>query len=598
MLKVVVPASGEEFFLAAGVYDLGRTSESDIILRHDTVSRSHAHLFFENDAWHLRDLGSTNGTFVNGQVLNGSVKLKGETRVQIGAVRLVLTPWERDDVLTGQVKTPPIQPELGESTHGLDSNQQEALKRRELFLESLTSINNRDDFYRSGLPEMLEEQGLTGFGIVIAFRKKPYVHFAHGSNPSIFLEDPRVADSLFTKEVRLAGNNGSNWVSSPSRISSQSLAVFVITRPGQYRDGLSESLMKRLVHLARYLYLVEKKTDQPDPYSTQKVFPHGAETNILYLPGMESPVLFASAASRRLVEEIRALAATKAGVILDGETGVGKEIAAAMIHHFSGRKGPFMPVMTSSLPENLVENELFGHRKGAYSGAVTTEKGKFQAAADGTLFLDEVADMPAPVQAKLLRVLENGEVFPVGATSPTKVDVRLVAASNIPFTRLVEEKRLRRDVYYRLKTFRVHIPPLRERRQEILPLFEFFISRAARESDKLFRGISPKAVRLLLNYSWPGNVRELKNEAERVALLMKSSGVVHGDMLNEEIRAGGKDAHSLPTGDSLKDRVDRLEREMITRALAETGGNRTKAADKLGLSRKGLFKKMARLGIE
>ena len=232
------------------------------------------------------------------------------------------------------------------------------------------------------------------------------------------------------------------------------------------------------------------------------------------------------------------------------------------------------------------------------SSATITLKGKFQAADGGTVFLDEVADMPAPVQAKLLRVLENGEVFPIGATSPTRVDVRLVAASNVSFTRLVEEKRLRRDVFYRLKTFRVHIPPLRERGQEILPLFEFFLSRAAIKNQKAFRGLSPKAMRLLLYYPWPGNVRELKNEAERVALFMKRSGVVHGDMLNEEIRAADKHEAGAPLGSDLKSRVDQLERELITRALAETKGNRTRAAQKLGLSRKGLFKKMARFGIE
>lgn len=595
MLKISVKNVSKEIFLRPAHLLVGRANESGLIIVSDSVSRKHCRLWHENESWWVEDLGSTNGTWLNGVRGDGApLEITKPSILEIGWVRLEVEPWDPEDVLPDDVSHPPVVIKIDERTHKLSEEERQNLQTQVDFFHCIMEMHRPEDFYRSEIPAYLERCGIKGFGVVASIRGVPAMRFSHGQPPDSWLWRQDILGQGFSESFHLQSEQvNQSWFSFPFRVHREKAFMYLICLENEAHGHLTEGLRRRLMELARFLFMI---TGTPIQTREEEALEPDQDNGIVHIPGHSSPVLLASPTSMRMLREIRDLSHTDSGVILEGETGVGKEIVAAMIHHFSDRKGPFMPIMTSSLSEQLVENELFGHKRGAYSGAATDAKGKFQAADGGTVFLDEVADMPAPVQAKLLRVLESGEVFAVGSTSPTKVDVRLVAASNAPFSRLIEEKRLRRDVYFRLKTFRIMIPPLRERREEILPLFEFFMAREAEKHKKALRGISPKAMRLLVNYPWPGNVRELKNEAKRVALIMKGSGVVHGEMLNEEIRSGDRRGRFI--GKALQDRMDCFERRIIEEALTESKGNKSQAAKILGVSRKGLNIKLKRLRME
>ena len=602
MLRIQHIDSGDVFFLRAGDYTWGRAGQNDVIVRDETVSRRHIRLWWQDDCWRISDLDSTNGTFVCGAPLTQATKIRESVQLQLGKVLFEITPWDREDTLPQQVAATPITVEMGDHTHSLNQREISQAQTELSFLDMFLSIESLEDFYRSDLPLMLTRMGLAGFGVIANWKDRPLLLFSNGELPGDLLENNDhlciAMDSPLTLDVP---DTGFRWLSHPVAYHKEKLFYYALVPQHHFPEGLPIFLQAQLTRLAELLFVVNRKRSGKQPRRKPDNNPDAfSGENLISLPEIQGDVLLASSDSMNMLDTVRRIAPESAGVIIEGETGVGKEIVAAMIHHFSGRRGPFLPVMTSSLPENLVENELFGHKKGAYSGAVSTEEGKFAAADGGTIFLDEVADMLPSVQAKLLRVLENGEVFPIGATKAQKVDVRVVTASNIPFARLVETGRLRRDLYHRLKTFSLRVSPLRERRHEILPLFEFFLSRSLASKNKAFTGFSPKAVRLLLNYPWPGNVRELKHEAERVTLMMKSSGVVHGETLNEEIRAlGSAEMASQVFGSgSMQEQVDNLQRRLVTAALTDCKGNKTRAAEKLGLSRKGLTKMIQRLDLE
>ena len=269
-------------------------------------------------------------------------------------------------------------------------------------------------------------------------------------------------------------------------------------------------------------------------------------------------------------------------VLLLGETGTGKEVLARAIHEWSRRAAsPFVAVDAGALTETLLESELFGHMKGAFTGAVHDHPGLLQVANGGTVFLDEIQNMTHALQAKLLRAIETGEVRPVGGTRPKRVDIRIVAASNVDLSKQVEEGRFRADLFYRLHRFPVAIPPLRNRRKDILPLAREFLRQAAASEGGTEKSLETSAEEVLLAYAWPGNVRELRSVVERAVLLSGARETLGPDLLPPDLKshAGTRD---LPQG-SLEERVAQFEREIIRAALERNGGVLRRAARELGV---------------
>jgi transcriptional regulator with GAF, ATPase, and Fis domain len=306
-----------------------------------------------------------------------------------------------------------------------------------------------------------------------------------------------------------------------------------------------------------------------------------------------------SRAMKQLIAEVDKVVDTRVTVLIEGETGTGKELIASALHYRSRRRDKlFVAQNCAAMPENLLESELFGHRRGAFTGATEEKKGLFDIADGGTLFLDEVSEMALALQAKLLRVLQEGEIRPVGATHTKHVNVRIVAASNRNLEKEVAAGRFREDLYYRLKVFPLRVPPLRERRDDIPLLAGHFLERYTREIGKAVAGFAQDAMELLMAYDWPGNVRELENEVQRLVIQAEANRFATADLLSPRVRkVEGVVAQAGVTKGTLKEMVEQVEKYFLVEALREHGNNKTSAAKALGITREGLHKKLRQLKI-
>jgi DNA-binding NtrC family response regulator len=300
---------------------------------------------------------------------------------------------------------------------------------------------------------------------------------------------------------------------------------------------------------------------------------------------------------QEVLATVERVAPTNSTVLLGGESGVGKDLIARVIHEKSRRaSGPFVKINSTAIPENLLESELFGYEKGAFTGAVTSKPGKFELADKGTLFLDEIGDVPAATQVKLLRVLQEREFERLGGMRTVKVDVRLLAATNRDLRAALEEGTFREDLYYRLNVVPIDIAPLRERKEDIPDLANLFLERFAKDSGRQLRGISPAAMQVLLAHYWPGNVRELQNVIERGCALASGAEIDVSDVQLDlpRNRASAATERFLPEGMTL----DQWEDEMIREALKRANGNKSQAARLLGLSRNALRYRLSKIGID
>jgi len=320
------------------------------------------------------------------------------------------------------------------------------------------------------------------------------------------------------------------------------------------------------------------------------------------LPGF----VCAGAAMHRLVEQIQRLQGHNLTVLITGESGTGKDLVARAIHGGSPRHDAmFLPYNCTTTSRELADSQLFGHRRGSFTGAVSDQQGLIRSAAGGTLFLDEVGDLPLDVQPKLLRFLEQGEVMPVGETRPQAVDVRVLAATNADLEQRVSEGTFREDLYYRLSVIHIQVPPLRERREEVPHLSTFFLREACERLGKPDVHLSQATLDLFSRYWWPGNVRQLKNEIQRAVAMSVPEGVIEPEHLSSDLTAPAATgtagsppvARAVQPG-NLAQAVEAVERELITTTLARTAGNVSETARVLGLTRRGLYLKLRRLGLE
>ncbi len=301
---------------------------------------------------------------------------------------------------------------------------------------------------------------------------------------------------------------------------------------------------------------------------------------------VEGPFLTANPKLKALLEQLKGVAKSGATFLITGESGTGKEVLARFIHQVSDRAGgPFIAINCAALPEHLLESELFGYEKGAFSGAFTRKLGKFELANGGTILLDEITEMPLALQAKLLRVLQEGEVDRLGGAYPVKVDVRVIATTNRDIEAEVNKGRFRADLYFRLNVIPVRLPPLRERPEDIKLLALHFCKEFAKRYQRPVQGFAEGVLERLIQYRWPGNVRELKNVIERAVLLAQGPWITLKDLFPEEFRPKAQEGFPLKP-------LKEIEKEMILKALKVANGNRTKAAELLGISVRTLRNKL------
>ncbi|MGA2479100.1 MAG: sigma-54 dependent transcriptional regulator [Spirochaetia bacterium] len=301
-----------------------------------------------------------------------------------------------------------------------------------------------------------------------------------------------------------------------------------------------------------------------------------------------------SAEMRQVFEMVRQVAPSRSSVLITGESGSGKEMIAEALHYNSPRKEkPFIKLHCAALSEGLLESELFGHEKGAFTGAIARKRGRFELANLGTLFLDEIGEINQNVQIKLLRVLEEKKFERVGGEETIEVDVRLIAATNRVLKEAIAKGAFREDLYYRLNVVNIHIPPLRERKEDIPLLVAAFLKEFSQENSKPIEGIDPKARLALYNYSWPGNVRQLRNSIESAVVLSKGSTITLEDLPPNIRGESGGDSLRLPIGASIAD----AEKELIRATLVREGGNKSRTAEVLGIGRKTLHRKIEEYGL-
>lgn len=312
------------------------------------------------------------------------------------------------------------------------------------------------------------------------------------------------------------------------------------------------------------------------------------------LPGM----VFSSRAMVEVARNVERIKDSHSTILVTGESGTGKELIARAIHRLSRRsESEFIPFNCSAVPAELVESMLFGHRRGTFTGAMSDQAGLIRSAENGTLFLDEIGDLPLPLQPKLLRFLQEGEIHTLGDRAPRKVNVRVIAATHKDLETLVREKLFREDLYYRIATLTLKVPPLRDRREDIAALISHFISHYARKNERPISGITADAIQILETYSWPGNIRELGAEIERLVLYAEDDGYVRPENISSRIRP--QNAQTEVAAEKLDDLLENYERRVITETLKRHDCNVAKASEALGLgSRQTLYKKLKRLAID
>ncbi|HEV2211402.1 MAG TPA: sigma-54 dependent transcriptional regulator [Verrucomicrobiae bacterium] len=311
------------------------------------------------------------------------------------------------------------------------------------------------------------------------------------------------------------------------------------------------------------------------------------------ISGNSSPV-FQSGAMRDVVRTVERIAPSDVTILITGESGTGKEVIADLVHAFSPRsKGRIIKINCAALPRELIESELFGSVKGAFTGAYSDREGYFRLAEGGTLFLDEISEMPIDTQSKLLRVLQDQEVRPVGGKTSYKTNCRIVAATNRKPEDAIKSGKLREDLFYRISAISVYLPPLRERREDVMPLANAFLKRFSAQANRGIKGFTPSAVERLTAFDWPGNVRQLQNEVQRAVLLSEGDEVDATDLSVTKARLSAED--SPDTNFTL---LEGVERNAIVQMLKETGGNKLETAKRLGIGRQTLYNKIKAYGIE
>ncbi|HOE69433.1 MAG TPA: sigma-54 dependent transcriptional regulator [Candidatus Omnitrophota bacterium] len=373
-----------------------------------------------------------------------------------------------------------------------------------------------------------------------------------------------------------------------------SAKVILLTAYGSVEDAVKAMKKGAFYYLTKPVNLEELELLVKKTFSSRQLEEENRELKreIFSERYHEGTLIAESPKMKELLRTADKIAASSASVLIEGESGTGKELIARRIHEMSPRsQNPFVAVHCAALTETLLSSELFGHEKGAFTGAVERRQGRFERAHQGSLFLDEIGEISKDTQVKLLRVLQEGEFERVGGVKTIKVDVRLIAATNKTLIDEVKKQSFREDLYYRINVIYLKMPPLRERKEDIPPLVNTFMRQYGIQNGKKLRGIAPDALEALLRYDWPGNVRELKNIVERMIVLSAGEELTL-DQVPDDIRGPRPVAASFVSGNSAVTTLTEAEKELIRNALRETNGNKSKAAEKLGISRRTLYRKI------
>ena len=579
------------------VLRIGRHEQNELVLDDNQVSRQHATLTRTEKGLEVRDLGSRHGTRVNGEPVTTRAVEAGD-RIQIGNVLLELHEEDERTIVHHQV-----------TAAGPPPRKAEADRRLSLLFDVSRAIGAMGDT-EVMLGEMLEaivdvlggERALVGLGDGARGIVRRFCRARRGSSPDVVLSRLVLEATLGRREaviVRDAQRDAGLKTMHRERIvSAMAVPLGLSSRPVGllYVDDRQEAERfspEDLAYLTALGHLVSAALESAERFQAAE-----AIAEALTGGGVTEEIIGRSSAMTRLRSQItKYAAAAHANVLVRGESGSGKELVARALHEASTRAArPFVTLNCAAIPETMLESELFGYEKGAFTGAVAKKRGKFALADGGTLFLDEIGDLALPAQAKLLRALQEGEIQPLGAERTQKVDVRVVSATHKDLTKEIAEKRFREDLYYRLAVVEVEVPPLREREGDVLLIATALMRKSAQAMGKRLEGFSEAAQAALLRHDWPGNVRELRNEVER-AVINADGPLVDAHDLSPRLGAA-RPKPGQPRGKSLAEQFAELEpaeKMLVEEAMNRAKGNVSEAARLLGITRIMMKRRVDRL---
>jgi Nif-specific regulatory protein len=570
-LVVSEPGSLPTAIELAGRIRIGRDAGLELVIADSKASRHHATIDKDGDAWVIEDAGSRHGTFVNGDRVTRHLLVDGD-QLQIGSTQLRFDPAGATPPVSLQVATDAARVDdrlgifysLAEATAAIDDP--DAVLRRALAaIVAVLGCDRGVIALGTSASTLRRAAEVQARGLVIA---RAVIEGVLGKGEAVLLRGDTAA-----QQVTLDRQGIRSALAAPLRVRDRIFGLVYVDDRGR-SDRFEGADLELLVAVARIAGVI---VDVSTRYERAVALVEVAER------GHVAPELVGgSEALTRVRGEVEKFAKSDLPVFLTGESGVGKELVARALHELSPRKqAAFVAVNCAAIPDTLLESELFGHVRGAFTGADKARRGKLQLADHGTLFLDEVADLSAAAQAKLLRVLEDGEVLPVGSETATRVDLRVVSASHKDLRKAVADGRFRQDLFYRLVGTEIAIPPLRERARDAVLLAETFLARirATREAPSRF---GPDAIAAIETYPWPGNVRELRHAVERAC------AVASGDVIAAADLALRAPSASEPPSTDLAARfaaLDATERGLVAEAMEQAGGNVSEAARLLGITR-------------
>lgn len=624
---------GDVFPLHAGARcTLGRAATNRVVLKDELCSREHAEVFRTNGQWYVRDMGSLNGTRLNNVPVSEERVLEPKDDILVGKTHLIFVEemQQLPDVPRANkaAESPPAirkrvaetrflktadtvvdgQTTVLQAPFTTDRVERDLARLYRLALD-MGSVDTTDELVRIVLDGLLnaipaDVGAILALGEgreleLLAYRHRdPSVQTYHkvsqfvssevlASREAILAEDV-ARDEDLSKRESLAELKATSLICAPIRFGEQILGLihlYCITREKTLDGDDLEFASAVAQQLGTSLHQLRVQASLESENTTLR-----SQLQI------ESELIGESAAIREIESQIARVAATQATVLVRGESGSGKELVARAIHYSSQRKGaPFVTLNCAALTETLLESELFGHEKGAFTGATEKMIGKFEAADKGTIFLDEIGEMAMGTQAKFLRVLEGHTFERVGGNNPIKVNVRVVAATNQPLEQNVREGTFRKDLFYRLQVVEISVPPLRERIADVSILAEHFLKRFVRETGRRIRGFTPAALTRMREHDWPGNVRELRNVVERAVALGTGPLLDAGDIWLPKLDADAPLAHEFEYQPLS---IEEMERVHILRTLNHTDWNKSRAAEILGIERSTLDRKIKAYGLQ
>ncbi len=615
----------KKFPLEKPVITIGRSAENDLVIKEDFISRNHVKIYIQEELIIVEDLGSTNGVSVNGEkVINALVRI-GESFI-LGKMEFFLKMGSLDEFKLAKELIPIF------DIMGLDNEKKfdNVITRyiEDVYNETLKSVMQmgmkKNDFQEFMLDLPTHLSNLSDFGslFIVSRQTETFDVLLSVKNETVQPEMlKRIVEAfpqIFTEKFlakSLPADEGPGiffYTSSlkileyhpPDSLTAPTALIFMLNPQQKKEDLKIEAFLTSLVTEIELLsQLLPGKDKEKDKTKTDKSGEPRTPPHPWTIP---DDIVAENTQMKELIQQAKKIADSDIFVLIQGESGTGKELFARLIHNYSKRsKKNFVAINCAAIPESLLESDLFGHEKGAFTGAYAQKKGKLEVASGGTLVLDEIGDMPMNLQSKLLRALQEKEFYRVGGTAPITVDLRIISITNKDLKQLIAGEKFREDLYYRLVHRTMIIPPLRERKEDISNLINFFTLKFCQQANKKIKGYSVKAFEMLQNHHWKGNVRQLENEIRSIVNLTDDGETVGYDILSEEIKSPAHEGHLRPVTPVSSPAVyfwpgktdSETEKKQVLKFLEKNQWNKSKTARDLNMTYRGLHKKMLRLGI-